>query len=34
MVGCGVMVACFAAWMFFGWILFDPEDWNGGGKKK
>lgn len=34
MAGCGVMVAIFGAWLFFGWVFFDPEDWNGGGKKK
>ena len=33
MAGCGVMVAVFGAFMFFGWLLFDPNDWNGGGKK-
>lgn len=33
MAGCGLMVAIFGAWLFFGWVFFDPEDWNGGGKR-
>lgn len=31
---CAVMVLFFGAWMFFGWIFFDKDDWNGGGKKE
>jgi len=33
-MGCAAMLCVFGAFMFLGWILFDPEDWNGGGKKK
>jgi hypothetical protein len=33
-MGCGVMLGVFGVFMFLGWILFDPEDWNGGGKKE
>lgn len=33
-MGCAAMLCVFGAFMFFGWVLFDPEDWNGGGKKK
>lgn len=33
-MGCAAMLCVFGAFMFFGWLLFDPNDWNGGGKKK
>jgi len=28
-MGCGAMVAVFGAFMFFGWLFFDKNDWGG-----